>query len=275
MNTVPQTTDIHESVRRLFDAGTGFDIREDGKAKRLEDGDPLWIDQTTSRFEPETTTEDDFFVVRAFRLSNMEQVNPGKQMGVAWWREQMGEFDFEFFGRSFPNCYVTNGEYLFVSGGLWVRVGKTTEFHAWSRIRDERVARSRIERDEWIAEHAKAVAAVQPLWADPNETVLDIAAGEVDSIEFRRELGEVVVEQMFEFQGAEADRFTPLDEPMIRVIGFTADHNVFTADQAAHISVDMVAAAAMLGAYATVSHVHDAVTASGVSYDVVLENLGV
>lgn len=272
----PKTTDVHESLRHLFETSESFDVSKGGAPRALPNGDALWIDQLESRFEPETMDQNDFFVIHVYRLADGKRVGEMTRagrpvaLGVTWWREQMGGYNFQIFGRAQPNTYITNGEHLFVSGGLFVRVGDTQEFRAWSRIRDERKAQADAKRDAWIAAHTEAVAAVQPLWATPGASVLEFAGAEVDAIEFRRELGQVAIVQMFEWDGC---AFSSLDEPSVWVMGDGVDNGVYSADQAAHIGVDMAAAAHLLGASATVTYLRAAATAAGMDTGALYEDL--
>ncbi len=237
-----QATDIHESLRHLFEGVAGFDVRANANPAPLPEGDVLWIDQDETRVEA-GTEGDEFRVIRVFDLSTGEQVNAGASMGMAWWAEQMGDWPFQPFARFSPNTYVANGKYLFVSGGSWVRILETDEFVSWHSARARFKEASRAERDAWLAEHSAAVAQVLPTWADPALTWLDLMGGDVDSIEFRRDIGTVAIEQVF---SVEEGAFAAIDAPEIRITIETRDIGTFDARQAARVSADLAAAAAIL-----------------------------
>ncbi|WP_270353255.1 hypothetical protein [Microbacterium testaceum] len=266
-NTVPQTANIHESLRHLFYADGDFDIRQaDPVPALLPDGDALWIDQHEERFEKADAIGDNFYVIRVYDLRTGEQLNAGVKLGNDWWAEQMGEFDYAHFGR-FPNFYLVNEAHLFVSGGMWMtedhpdadgmaRFTSTFSLRAWEGRR----------RQEWLDYHSDAIDAVRPSWADDDETWVDPDNGDI--VEFARTIGTVKIEQSF---GVDDGILTPVGHAEIRIITGATDFGVVSSEDAARVGVDMVAAAALFGEYVTVSELRKTAVAAGVTPSVLLQ----
>ncbi|OZD48589.1 hypothetical protein CH252_18835 [Rhodococcus sp. 06-1477-1B] len=289
MNTtsVPQTTDIHESLRHLLEGSESFDVRNSSSSlARLPEGDTHWIDQDEIRHERPDEMGPRFAVVRVWDLKTGERIFQGERPPVGWYPEQMGGWydRLDWFARNHPNTYVVNGDYLFVSGGAWVITGMPNaegevEFTSLSSINAGMKADGAREQSEWLAEHAEAVAAVQPAWADEKLTWVDILKLdrdddddlEPDIMEFRRDVGAVVIEQSCAIDDGV---FSLMGEPTIRITAVQDDHGVFSGGDAARIGVDMVAAAAMLGSYATVFDMNSAATAAGLDTGTLLERTG-
>jgi hypothetical protein len=115
---------------------------------------------------------------------------------------------------------------------------------------------------EWTAANAELVEAARPRWADAERVVLDYHYREVESVGFAREVGDVVIEQWFTLEGNE---LKASQEPEIRILVDSVDSGVFTPDEAASISVSMMAAALMLGSDATVADLRTAAVAASLS----------
>ncbi|MEX8031705.1 hypothetical protein AB6V29_01570 [Microbacterium sp. 20-116] len=281
MNTVPQTIDIHDSLRELYFTDGEFDIREGYTgAVGLPEGDPHRVDQDETRsYKRGKDAYEGFAVVRAFDLRTGEEVKGPE----GWLEEQLGDWDAQsFWIRSLPNTYVVNGEHLFVSGGGWVITGMTNtgelEFTAWSKLKAEIQEEEEDEtREEWLGANAANIAAVQPAWADASLTWVDLVTvdddGEItpDMMEFRRTVGGVSIEQSCAIDDGV---FSLMGEPEIRITTVQDGHDGLPGGDAARIGVDMVAAAAMLGNYATVSDLHNAAGAARLNTGSLLEQTG-
>ncbi|KQR85193.1 hypothetical protein [Microbacterium sp. Leaf179] len=243
METLPQITDIHESLRHLFYADGEFDIRQaDTVPALLPEGDALWIDQDTPRIEKSEAIGDNFFVIRIFDLHTGEQLNDGVKLGIEWWKQQMGDYDYAHFGRMFPNTYVVNEGHLFVSGGMWTTEDHPDEegmgrFVSSFSVRAEEYRR----RAEWLDYRADSVAAVQPAWARPDETWVDPDEG--DTIEFVRTVGTVKIEQAFHVNG---DNFTPDSDAEVRVIAGATDYGIFAGTEIMDVGMDLIRAGQIL-----------------------------
>ncbi|KQR88738.1 hypothetical protein [Microbacterium sp. Leaf179] len=276
MKTITQTAVIHESLRSLFDAPVNFNIRGDGAPAPLPEGHPLWIDQNVHRVEPAEYTDATLYVIRIYDVLTGEPINLGIQMSVQWWMDQVGAFDFGAFGRHDSNAYVTNGRYLFVSGGGWGRLPGTDRFVSWASLRDSNVADEAAEhvvKGRWLASRANLIAEVRPAWADAQETYLDGYGEHVESIVFVRKVGGASIEQWFTVDGdaLSCDR----EGPRICLAGeFCEEGGVFTVEQAATIGVDIIAAAAVLGEHVTVSKLRKTAVTAGVGTGDLLQMTG-
>lgn len=265
-----QTTDIHESLRHLFENVDGIDVGHgDATPRPLPEGDPLRVDLTevrvVSRAEAGESAMQPFYVVRVYDIATGEQINRGRSLGLPWWQEEFHGHDFARFGWEHPNTYLVNGRHLFVSGGSWgVSYVTDDEIHFRFTPPLEQETANRAElRDRWLTANAEAVAAVQPAWADPELSWVEIGWGpeaEPDSMEFSRKVGAVVIEQAADIDDGV---LTLVGSPQIRVT--EQDYAMFEdVAVAARIGLDMIAAAAALGTDLTVSDVRNAATAAGV-----------
>lgn len=280
MNTVPQTTDIHESLRHLFYAAGDFDIRAaDPVPAMLPEGDALWVDRDCVRVQRPDDL-DNFYVIRAYDLATGQQMfTDGAGTPAGWWPEQMGDFDYRRFGRAFPNCYLVNEGYLFVAGGLWLMDGEpnedgTANYLAWevtSALMDLASAHKELQ-EQWLSGHSEAVSKVRPDWADPDLTWVDVCGqgnrAAVDMIVFERTVGTVMIEQSVFVDG---DTFRFEGKPVVRVTVPTEDHNAFALDEIAQIGTDLVAAAALLGETITVSALNKTATDAGIPTGALLQ----
>lgn len=256
MNTaiIAQDTEVHESLRHLiFEHDGPYDVREQGVMLAvLPEGDPFWFDQNGTRRASLADKGESFYMIAAYDLVTGERMFEDTRAPEGWWAEQVGSFDYQIFGRLHPNTYVKNGAYLFVSGGLWVGVGTPDEggiqdYVSWqashATVREENAARI----DAWLQAKGEQIAAVQPEWADAALTWADVVDGDedddVDLIEFRRNVGTVVIEQTFSIDD---DVFTPSCDPEVRVTININDASVFSADDAARVGPDLIRAAQIL-----------------------------
>ncbi|MCJ1708723.1 hypothetical protein [Microbacterium sp. VKM Ac-2923] len=242
MNNVPQTTDIHETLRHLFYADGAFDIRQaDPAPALLPDGDALWIDQHEERYEKADAIGENFYVIRVYDLRTGEQLDAGKKLGNEWWAEQMGEFDYARFGR-FPNFYLVNEAHLFVSGGMW-----QTEDHpnAEGMARFVSTFSLRAEENrriqEWLDYNSDAVNEVIPSWADVDETYVD--PDDAETVQFMRTIGTVRIEQSF---GVEDGTFTPDGAAEVQVVASTNDYGILVGENIMDVGMDLIRAGQIL-----------------------------
>jgi len=263
MNTaiIAQDTEVHESLRHLvFEHDGPYDVREPNVMLAvLPEGDPFWFDQNTPRRAKPVEKGESFYMIAAYDLATGARMFEDTRAPEGWWAEQVGSFDYQIFGRLHPNTYVKNGAYLFVSGGLWVGIRTPDEdgeqdYVSWqasrSTVREESAARIAA----WLVAKAEAIAAVQPAWADAALTWADVVDGDedddVDLIEFRRNVGTVVIEQTFNIDDGV---FTPSCDPEVRVAIDTNDAGVFSADDAARVGSDLIRATQILNGTGAIS----------------------
>lgn len=138
------------------------------------------------------------------------------------------------------------------------------DHESWQQWKDQSAA----SQARWLAENDSAVAAVRPTWADPARTFVDLYGDDdaPDSMEFSRVVGTVQIDQSADV----TDGVIALNgAPEIRV-SFT-DDPAFTAEEAARVGLDLVAAAALFGEYSTVSELRKTAVAAGVTPGVLLQ----
>lgn len=115
---------------------------------------------------------------------------------------------------------------------------------------------------EWLTSNEALVNATRPSWADAERIHLDLSYGEVESVVFVREVGDVTIEQWFI---VDPGTLTALHPPRVCLAGEDSEAGVFTPARAARVAVGLIAAAVALGFDATVSDLRSAAVNAGLS----------
>lgn len=241
--TVPQTTDIHETLRHLFGTpGEGdFHIRAaDVIPAPLPEGDPLWIDQDDMVLQAEDKY-DNATLMRIVDLKSGASIHQEHTEPHQWMSDNHPEFNYLPYARKLPNTYVVTDEHLIVFGGLWQVRGEVTEdgYADWYSCPAENAKVAHLEA-EWLAAHADAIAAAQPHWADSNFTEVDFTDEyEPEAMMFSRRFGDVAIEQAYYVDG---DNITPADVAQI-LIDNGIGRDGISVDDASQVGVDLIRAA--------------------------------